>query len=296
MTTLFKFLHIAAISVWAAGLICYPFLNRRLHHLDTTDLHRLHAMVRFFYVVILSPAAFIAIGSGIVLIFQQQTFTTWFSLKLLLVGLLAGMHLWTGRVVLQWLDKASRQPAWRHLAMSAATTLIVTGIVIVVLVKPSIELRAGAGVFAPGHLGQRFEHSATRTPVHAPALASLSRIDHQPDAMIEDQLAAMPSSETREYRGQHRQAQSMRQDLFGRGEPQSPIGARNGEQSHRCDGVRPATHAIANAFHCQQLGRPDERGKDAEPERESGAPHAGAQKELIAVEPIEHIDAQRREH
>src|SRR5690606_2575132 len=97
MATLLKFLHIAAISVWAAGLICFPFLNRQLAEVHTrTQRNRLHSMARFFYVIILSPAAFIAIGTGIALIFQQRTFTLWFSIKLLLVGLLAILHLLTG--------------------------------------------------------------------------------------------------------------------------------------------------------------------------------------------------------
>jgi uncharacterized membrane protein len=65
MTELLKFVHIATISVWAAGLVCLPFLFAQRKDVGHEDaLHRLHAMVRFLYVVILSPTAFVAIGSG----------------------------------------------------------------------------------------------------------------------------------------------------------------------------------------------------------------------------------------
>ena len=58
-----KFLHITAIAIWSAGLICLPGLYmRRALVPNKAALHELQALVRYLYVVILSPAAFIAIG------------------------------------------------------------------------------------------------------------------------------------------------------------------------------------------------------------------------------------------
>lgn len=285
IATLLKFLHIAAISLWAAGLICFPFLNRQRNDAGTmTDLHRLHSMARFFYIVILSPAAFVAIGSGIALIFQQQTFTVWFSIKLLLVGLLAVMHLLTGRVLLRLFDKAATVAPWHYPAVTAATIAIVSAIVIVVLAKPHFEWRASDGLFEPGGLGDAYER------------ASFSVIDHQADAVIEDQLAAVPSRQAGEDRRQHREGQPMRQHLLGRCQPQAPVCAGDGEQHHRCDGVRPTTDPAADALHCQQLGSADQRGQYAQPESKAGTPDAGTQEERVALKPIEHVDAQRGEH
>ena len=53
-----KLIHIAGIAVWGAGLICLPGLYvQRTHMKDPPALHRLHALVRFLYVALMSPAA-----------------------------------------------------------------------------------------------------------------------------------------------------------------------------------------------------------------------------------------------
>lgn len=156
MTAFMKFVHIAAIAIWSAGLISMPFLYRQRPGMETDHhLHRMHAMVRFFYVAILSPAAFVAIGSGTALIFLQQTFTAWFSLKLVFVGLLVTVHILSGLVILKLFKEAGHYPAWRYVLVTSATALIVTIILVIVSAKPAID--AGsimADLFAPGRLGE----------------------------------------------------------------------------------------------------------------------------------------------
>lgn len=151
-----KFIHIAMIAIWAAGLICLPFLYRQRSEVGVeTDLHRLHAMTRFFYIVILSPAAFVAIGSGTALIFVQQTFEGWFSLKLLFVGALVVIHLLTGLLILKLFEEAGHYPNWRYVAVTAITTAVVTAILIVVSAKPQLDIAdLGGEFFEPGWLGQ----------------------------------------------------------------------------------------------------------------------------------------------
>lgn len=297
MATLLKFVHIPAIAVWAAGLICLPFLNRQRERVRTeTELHRLHSMVRFFYVVIVSPAAFIAIASGTALIFAQHTFTLWFSLKLLLVGLLVGIHMRIGHVILRVFDRPSGWPAWRHRAMTIVAASTALSVIAVVLIKPALHLQVFASDrFAPGSLGAVFDRKAHANRDDG-AFASLARIDHQTDAMIEYQFAAMPTGKPGEDRSQQRQPEPVRQHLLRGSEPQAPVRTGDREQRHRCDRVRPATDTIANTLHCQQLGRSKERGEKPEPEREARAPDSSAQKERIAEEPIEHIDPQGGEH
>lgn len=294
---LLKFVHIAAIALWAAGLICFPFLTRQRNNIGReTDLHQLHSMARYFYVVILSPAAFIAIASGMVLMFQQQTFTAWFSLKLLLVGLLAGLHLVTGVMVIQVFEKSGHMPAWRYAALTTTTIVIVTGILAVVLVKPQFEWRVvDSDLFAPGALGEVFGAGSAREARSAPLTMrdSLSRVDHESDPMMEYQLAAMPAGEAGENGCEHGQPQPMRQHFLGSGQPQPPVGAGDRQQRHRDDGVRPAPDPTANAFHREQLGRAGQRCEHTEPEGEPRAPHTGAQEERIAEKPIEDVDAQR---
>jgi protoporphyrinogen IX oxidase len=156
MVTLFKFIHIAAISIWAGGLVCMPFLYvQRSSVGEDQHLHRMHAMTRFFYVVILSPSAFVAVGSGIALIFLQQTFDAWFSLKLFFVGLLVMVHIVSGLVIIKLFDEAGTYPRWRYVAVTMLTTLVITAILVVVSGKPVIDPGdLYPDFFAPGHLGE----------------------------------------------------------------------------------------------------------------------------------------------
>ncbi|WP_246472833.1 CopD family protein [Pelagibacterium limicola] len=151
-----KFIHVATIAIWAAGLICLPFVYRQRSEVGVDhDLHRLHAMTRFFYVVILSPAAFVAIGSGTVLIFDQQTFVPWFTVKLFFVGVLVLVHVLTGLVILKLFEEAGHYPNWRYVAVTSFTAAVVTAILVVVSGKPEIDIRDfQTDFFQPGYLGE----------------------------------------------------------------------------------------------------------------------------------------------
>ena len=125
-----KFVHLAAISIWCAGLICLPGLYAQRHTVESDDaLYRLQGLVRFAYVTLISPAAFVAIGSGIGLVFVQSTFVEWFSLKMALVGVLAVIHILTGLVIIRLFEKGEMYPAWRFVAVTIA----------VVLAKPPLD-------------------------------------------------------------------------------------------------------------------------------------------------------------
>src|SRR5690606_32333311 len=91
-SVLLKFVHIIAIAGWSAGLICLPFLYVQRRRLRGDALHRLHNFTRFFYVALVSPAAFVAVGSGTALIFVQATFEPWFAVKLAFVGIMVIIH------------------------------------------------------------------------------------------------------------------------------------------------------------------------------------------------------------
>ena len=129
-----KLLHIATIAIWSAGLVCLPALYvRRAHVSNQTSLHRLQAMVRFLYVVVISPAAFLAVGSGTALIFMRDTFETWFSLKLGFVGMMVALHILTGLVIIRLFEEGNVYPVWRFVAVTVGTVLVVTIILSVVL-------------------------------------------------------------------------------------------------------------------------------------------------------------------
>jgi putative membrane protein len=106
-----KLLHVATISIWSAGLICLPGLYvQRTHVPDDESLHRLQGMVRFLYVAIVSPAAFIAVGSGTALIFLREAWVPWFSVKLVFVGAMVVIHILTGLVIIKLFEKGQPLP------------------------------------------------------------------------------------------------------------------------------------------------------------------------------------------
>lgn len=154
MITFLKFVHIATISLWAAGLVCLPFLFAQRKSVATdAELHRIHSLVRFFYIVILSPTAFVAIGSGTGLIFLQQTFEPWFQLKLVAVGLLVLIHVASGRVTLSLFTNAMRYSAHHYVLFTTSTLTVIVVILFLVSGKPSLSpLSAVADWFEPGAL------------------------------------------------------------------------------------------------------------------------------------------------
>ena len=141
MVTLLKFLHIAAISVWAATLISLPALYvQRAHVGNRPALYALQRLVRFCYVVVSSPAAFVSILTGTGLIFFQQTFTLWFTVKLGLIGLMVTVHIYTGLVIIRLFNDGEVYPVWRFVSATALTAATVLGIFFAVLAKPDWSL------------------------------------------------------------------------------------------------------------------------------------------------------------
>jgi putative membrane protein len=161
MTTSLKFVHLAAIALWSGGLIALPFLFWQRGTLEAgLDLDRLHRVARLVYVELTSPAAFIAIGSGTALIFLQATFQEWFSLKMVLVGIMAMLHVVAGLVLLQLFLPEGRFSWFSYLALTSAYIVLITAIIWIVLAKPHIDSNEfAAHLFDPGGLGRWLHQS-----------------------------------------------------------------------------------------------------------------------------------------
>lgn len=150
-----KLVHLGAISIWAGGLVVMPLLLRQRCGLSDEPLHRLHRLVRMLYIRLLSPAAFVAIASGTALIFLQSTFVEWFSLKLLVVGILSALHVRAGLLVLAVFDPDGNISRGGTLTLTATTVAAITAILLVVLWKPLIDAQELApGLFQPGRLAE----------------------------------------------------------------------------------------------------------------------------------------------
>lgn len=148
-----KFLHVAAIAIWSAGLIALPGLYvQRARVPDAESLHRLQAMVRFMYVALVSPAAFVAIGSGTALIFLRGTFEPWFTAKLVFVGVMVLIHVVTGLVIIRLFEKGNVYPLWRFVTVTVLSLAAVSAVLLFVLGKPDLPDMVPAVMREPGGL------------------------------------------------------------------------------------------------------------------------------------------------
>ena len=151
-----KSLHIASLVIWSGGILLMPvLLTQREAAGNGSTLDRLHAFTRFAYIVVISPAAFLAIGSGTALILVREVFTTWFALKLVFVGLLVALHVWIGLVVLSVFDEDRHFRAWRAVSAVIVLSLVLLATLWLVLAKPDIPLAfLPQAFFEPGALGR----------------------------------------------------------------------------------------------------------------------------------------------
>ncbi|ARC35276.1 hypothetical protein A6J80_01845 (plasmid) [Paracoccus yeei] len=152
MIEILKALHIAAIAGWSAGLLCLPSLYVQRCHVGSRDeLHRLQALVRFAYINLVSPLAFVAVASGTALIFARSVVAPWFALKLALVLGMSFLHVLTGLVVIRLFREGERYPTWRFVLATLVAAALVLGILWLVLAKPALP-PAPAAFFRPGAL------------------------------------------------------------------------------------------------------------------------------------------------
>ena len=170
MTTLLKFIHLGAIAIWSGGLIVLPFLFWQRRTLTAgTELDRLHRITRLVYVELTSPAAFVAIASGTALIFLQATFVEWFSLKMVLVGIMAMLHVVAGLVLHQLFLPDGRFSRLSTIALSTAYVVVIIGIIWIVLAKPHLDSNLFAPhLFEPGGLARWLHQSFGETRMPTP--------------------------------------------------------------------------------------------------------------------------------
>ena len=131
-----KALHIMTLLVWCAGLLYLPGLFASSRGVPARDLGRLHAAMRFSFVVVTSPAAILAIVSGSALAAATAAEGTWLLLKLALVTAMVVFHLYCGRMVTLLdtsprLGRRSRSP-W----LAGVPALLILAVLWLALAKP----------------------------------------------------------------------------------------------------------------------------------------------------------------
>lgn len=144
MTTLIpiiKGLHIAAIALWAAGLIALPLLlaQHKSEH-GQQEYQRVRRFTHYGYTHLLTPAAVIAVAAGIALLFLREVFVPWMFAKLALVGGLVALHAWIGNLVVRMGEHANRRQPSPILPLVVLAIALSAAIVTIVLAKPDIDL------------------------------------------------------------------------------------------------------------------------------------------------------------
>lgn len=143
MIALLKALHIAALSVWCAGLILLPIVIQT-HRCDYASRNQagfteFRWLTHHAYRLVLTPAAVIAISAGTVLIFALEVLDIWMLAKLVAVSGMVVVHAWLGHVIVL---AGERRNAYRLPPAALVLVMLVPlmGLVLwLVLAKPALD-------------------------------------------------------------------------------------------------------------------------------------------------------------
>lgn len=136
-----KLIHVAALSAWSAGLLFLPGLIRAQWRQEPEgeDGVHLRSFVRACYLMVVSPAAVIAIGSGMALLFVREAFAGWMIVKLAAVGAMVMLHVHHGRSIRSTGRRVPRAPALEAMLLKLATVGLVVAVVWLALGKPELD-------------------------------------------------------------------------------------------------------------------------------------------------------------
>ncbi len=136
-----KALHIIFVICWFAGIFYLPrlFVNAAMVDDDATRA-RLNLMMGKLY-RFMTPFMVLTVGFGIWLIFAGGFadgfgFHRWLHVKIALVTLLVGYHLWMGVVVGRFARGENRKSHRYYRVMNELPVLVLFAVVILVVVKP----------------------------------------------------------------------------------------------------------------------------------------------------------------
>lgn len=136
-----KAFHIVFVVSWFAGVFYLPrlFVNHAMVEDDATKA-RLALMERKLYRFI-TPMMLLAIGLGTWLIFAgvyAHDFGAyrWLHVKILLVAVLVGYHLWMGMTVRRFAAGQNTRTHVQYRVLNELPVLLLIAVVILVVVKP----------------------------------------------------------------------------------------------------------------------------------------------------------------
>jgi putative membrane protein len=135
-----KALHVVFVVTWFAGLFYLPRLF--IYHVRAADalgIKRFCVMEQRLF-VIMSIGAVLAVSFGIAMIIAAPAYLSlpWLRMKLVLVALLTGYHLWCYRLMLALRHgRTVHSPRWLAWFNEVPSILLIA-IVILAVVKPAL--------------------------------------------------------------------------------------------------------------------------------------------------------------
>jgi putative membrane protein len=138
-----KALHIVFVVTWFAGLFYLPRLF--VYHAGTMDpigIERFILMERRLF-ALMSIGALLAVTFGLAMIAAapQYLCAPWLQVKLVLVALVIGYHLWCYRLVAAFAQRRPTHSERWFRWFNEVPSLLLIAIVILAVVKPGLPLR-----------------------------------------------------------------------------------------------------------------------------------------------------------
>ncbi|MCB9992499.1 MAG: protoporphyrinogen oxidase HemJ [Hyphomicrobiaceae bacterium] len=136
-----KALHVISIIAWMAGLLYLPrlFVYHTEAEAGSAQSETFKVMERRLYRGIMTPAMIASWLFGLWLIIFYQAFdfgSGWAWVKLVMVVLLTGMHLFFGQIRKDFAEDRNQRPQRFFRMINEVPTLIMIVIVIMIIVRP----------------------------------------------------------------------------------------------------------------------------------------------------------------
>jgi putative membrane protein len=132
-----KSLHIIFMVTWFAGLFYLPRLF--VYHAMSDDrqgIDRFKVMERKLFYGIMTPGGILTIATGLWLWLGWGFYGGWLMVKLLLVAVLAGYHLWCAKLVADFRRDRNRHSHIWYRWFNEFPVLILVSVVFLVVMKP----------------------------------------------------------------------------------------------------------------------------------------------------------------
>ncbi|MHB8257033.1 MAG: CopD family protein [Acidiferrobacterales bacterium] len=132
-----KALHIIFMVTWFAGLFYLPRLF--VYHAmasDATSCERFKVMERKLYYGIMTPGAVLTILFGLWLWLGYGFHGLWLDIKVVLVAVLIGFHIYCGKLLIDFRHDRNRHGHVFYRWLNEFPALILVAVVILVVVKP----------------------------------------------------------------------------------------------------------------------------------------------------------------